>query len=79
MTRFLLRLRLVRNEAGYNLVEMLTVMIIMGVVMAGLTDIFTSASKADTDMKSDSMKSDSSTKSGNKADTSAKPSDTKQK
>lgn len=50
MTRFLLRLRLVRNEAGYNLVEMLTVMIIMGVVMAGLTDIFTSASKADTDM-----------------------------
>ena len=35
--------------------------------------------KADTGMKSDSMKSDSSTKSGNKADTSAKPSDTKQK
>jgi type II secretory pathway pseudopilin PulG len=29
---------------------MLTVMLIMGVVMAGLTDIFTSASKAETDM-----------------------------
>jgi prepilin-type N-terminal cleavage/methylation domain-containing protein len=44
------QLRLVRDEGGYNLIEMLTVMIIMGVVMAGLTDIFTSASKADTDM-----------------------------
>jgi peptidoglycan hydrolase-like protein with peptidoglycan-binding domain len=37
-------------------------------------------SKADTGVKSDSsMKSDSATKSGGKADTSAKPSDTKQK
>jgi len=44
------RLQLVRDERGYNIVEMLTVMLIMGVVMAGLTDIFTSASKAETDM-----------------------------
>ncbi len=39
-----------RREAGYSLVEMLTVMVIMGVVLAGLTQIFTSASKADLDM-----------------------------
>jgi prepilin-type N-terminal cleavage/methylation domain-containing protein len=44
------RLKLVRDERGYNIVEMLTVMLIMGVVMAGLTDIFASASKAETDM-----------------------------
>jgi prepilin-type N-terminal cleavage/methylation domain-containing protein len=44
------RLRLLRDERGYNLVEMLTVMIIMGVVMAGLTQVFTSAAKADNDM-----------------------------
>jgi prepilin-type N-terminal cleavage/methylation domain-containing protein len=46
----LLRLKIIRDEGGYSLVEMLTVMLIMGVVMAGLTDVFTSASKADTDM-----------------------------
>jgi prepilin-type N-terminal cleavage/methylation domain-containing protein len=40
-----LRSRL-RGEAGYSLVEMLTVMVIMGVVMAGITDIFVSGSKA---------------------------------
>jgi prepilin-type N-terminal cleavage/methylation domain-containing protein len=40
-----------RGEAGYSLVEMVTVMAIMGVVFAGLTDVFTSASKADTDMQ----------------------------
>jgi prepilin-type N-terminal cleavage/methylation domain-containing protein len=39
-----------RRENGYSLVEMLTVMTIMGVVLAGLTQIFTSASKADIDM-----------------------------
>ena len=44
-------MRRLRSEAGYSLVEMVTVMAIMGVVFAGLTDIFTSASKADTDMQ----------------------------
>jgi prepilin-type N-terminal cleavage/methylation domain-containing protein len=48
--RRLRRLRLLREERGYNLIEMLTVMIIMGVVMAGLTQVFTSAAKADNDM-----------------------------
>ena len=45
-------MRRLRGEAGYSLVEMVTVMAIMGVVFAGLTDIFDSASKADTDMQS---------------------------
>ena len=39
-----------RAENGYSLVEMVTVMAIMGIVLAGLTQIFTSASKADIDM-----------------------------
>lgn len=43
--------RLRRDEAGYSLVEMLTVMMIMAVVFGGLTDVFTSASKADLDMQ----------------------------
>ena len=42
------RLRL-RGEAGYSLVEMLTVMVIMSVVFAGITDIFVSGSKAQTE------------------------------
>jgi len=33
-----------RAENGYSLVEMVTVMAIMGIVLAGLTQIFTSAS-----------------------------------
>ena len=41
----------VRQEAGYSLIEMLTVMMIMSIVLAGLTQIFTSASKADIDMQ----------------------------
>jgi prepilin-type N-terminal cleavage/methylation domain-containing protein len=44
------RLRLLREERGYNLIELLTVMLIMGVVMGGLTQVFTSAAKADNDM-----------------------------
>jgi prepilin-type N-terminal cleavage/methylation domain-containing protein len=40
----------VRAEDGYSLVEMVTVMAIMGIVLAGLTQVFTSASKADIDM-----------------------------
>jgi prepilin-type N-terminal cleavage/methylation domain-containing protein len=44
-------MRRLRDEAGYSLVEMVTVMAIMGVVFAGLTDIFNSASKADIRMQ----------------------------
>ena len=33
------RLR-IRGEAGYSLVEMLVVMVIMSIVFAGITDIF---------------------------------------
>jgi prepilin-type N-terminal cleavage/methylation domain-containing protein len=40
---------LVRGEAGYSLVEMLTVMVIMSIVFAGITDIFVSGSKAQAD------------------------------
>jgi prepilin-type N-terminal cleavage/methylation domain-containing protein len=40
-----------RGEQGYALVEMLTVMAIMGIVLGGLTQVFTSASKADIDMQ----------------------------
>ena len=43
--------RRLRREGGYSLVEMLTVMAIMGTVFAGLTQVFTSASKADIDMQ----------------------------
>jgi type II secretory pathway pseudopilin PulG len=39
-----------REEGGYALVELITVMAIMGVVFAGLTQVFTSATKADLDM-----------------------------
>ena len=35
-----------RGEAGYSLVEMLTVMVIMSIVFAGITDVFVSGSKA---------------------------------
>ena len=44
-------IRRLRGEGGYSLVEMVTVMAIMGIVFGGLTQIFTSASKADTDMQ----------------------------
>ena len=37
------------GEAGYSLVEMLTVMVIMSIVFAGITDIFVSGSKAQAD------------------------------
>jgi prepilin-type N-terminal cleavage/methylation domain-containing protein len=42
------RLRSVRlrGEAGYNLIEMLTVMLIMSVVFAGITSVFVAGSKA---------------------------------
>lgn len=35
-----------RGESGYSLVELLTVMVIMGVVFAGITDVFVAGSKA---------------------------------
>jgi prepilin-type N-terminal cleavage/methylation domain-containing protein len=38
--------RQLTREAGYSLVEMLTVMVIMTVVLAGITDIFVAGSKA---------------------------------
>lgn len=40
-----------QGEAGYSLVEMLTVMTIMSVVLSGLTHIFVTASHADLDMQ----------------------------
>jgi prepilin-type N-terminal cleavage/methylation domain-containing protein len=43
-----LRQRL-RGESGYSLVEMLTVMVIMSVVFAGITDLFVAGSKAQAD------------------------------
>jgi prepilin-type N-terminal cleavage/methylation domain-containing protein len=43
-------LRRLRGEGGYSLIEMLTVMVIMGVVMGSLTTVFVSASNSETDM-----------------------------
>jgi prepilin-type N-terminal cleavage/methylation domain-containing protein len=40
----------IREEGGYTMVEMLVVMAILGVVMAGLTTIFVSGSHAEIDM-----------------------------
>jgi prepilin-type N-terminal cleavage/methylation domain-containing protein len=39
-----------RSERGYSLIEMLTVMVIMGVVMSSLTTVFVQASNSETDM-----------------------------
>jgi prepilin-type N-terminal cleavage/methylation domain-containing protein len=44
------RLRRLRSERGYTLIEMLTVLVIMTVVMSGLTTLFVQASNADQDM-----------------------------
>jgi prepilin-type N-terminal cleavage/methylation domain-containing protein len=41
--------RRLRRDEGYTLVEMLTVLVIMGVVMASLTTVFVSASNAELD------------------------------
>ena len=40
------RLRQGRGEAGYSLVEMLSVMVIMSIVFAGVTTVFVAGSKA---------------------------------
>ncbi len=42
--------RAIRGEAGYSIVEMLTVMAIMGVVMTGLTTVFVAGGQAEVDM-----------------------------
>ena len=42
------RMRL-RGEAGYSLVEMLVVMVIMSIIFAGVTDVFAAGSKAQAD------------------------------
>jgi prepilin-type N-terminal cleavage/methylation domain-containing protein len=42
--------RLAREESGYTLVELLTVIVILGVVMEGLTTMFVAASNAQVDM-----------------------------
>jgi len=39
-----------RSERGYSLVEMLTVMAIMGIVMSSLTTVFVQASNSESDM-----------------------------
>ena len=39
-----------RSERGYTLIEMLTVMVIMGVVMTSLTTVFVQASNSESDM-----------------------------
>ena len=41
---------MIRDERGYTLIEMLVVMAILGVVMAGLTTIFVSGSHAEVDI-----------------------------
>ena len=42
--------RLLGDDGGYTLVELLTVLLILGVVMGGLTTVFASATSADADM-----------------------------
>ena len=44
--------RRLHREDGYSLIEMLTVMVIMGVVMSSLTTVFVTASNSETDMNS---------------------------
>jgi len=42
--------RRVRSEAGYSLIELLTVMMIMGVVLGGVTEVFVAATKGEADL-----------------------------
>jgi prepilin-type N-terminal cleavage/methylation domain-containing protein len=44
------RLRRLRSERGYSLVELVTVMAILGVVMQGLTTLFVQGANAELDM-----------------------------
>jgi prepilin-type N-terminal cleavage/methylation domain-containing protein len=43
-------MRRLLSERGYSLIEMLTVLVIMGVVMGSLTTVFVQASNSETDM-----------------------------
>ncbi len=43
-------LRRVRDARGHTLVELLTVLLIMGIVMGGLTDVFVAGSNAELDL-----------------------------
>ena len=43
-------MRRLLSERGYSLIEMLTVLVIMGVVMTSLTTVFVQASNSETDM-----------------------------
>jgi prepilin-type N-terminal cleavage/methylation domain-containing protein len=45
-----LRTRVIGEESGYTLVELLTVTVILGIVMQGLTTMFVTASNAEVDM-----------------------------
>ena len=49
MIRLRRRLRL-RDEGGYSLIEMLTVLVVMGIVMTGLGTLFVQGSNAEIDM-----------------------------
>jgi prepilin-type N-terminal cleavage/methylation domain-containing protein len=49
LTRLQVR-RVVGDERGYSLVEVLTVLVIMGIVMGGLTTLFVQGSNAELDM-----------------------------
>jgi prepilin-type N-terminal cleavage/methylation domain-containing protein len=52
MTRFRgLQSRLLREDRAYTLVELLTVMAILGIVLGGLTTVFASATNAEADMQ----------------------------
>jgi prepilin-type N-terminal cleavage/methylation domain-containing protein len=42
--------RRLRGEGGYSLIEMLTVLVILGVVMSSLTTVFVAASNSELDM-----------------------------
>ena len=44
------RFQRLRSERGYSLIEMLTVMVIMGIVMSSLTTLFVQASNSENDM-----------------------------
>ena len=44
------RLRALRREGGYSLVELLVVILILGIILAGITGLFVSATKAQVDM-----------------------------
>jgi prepilin-type N-terminal cleavage/methylation domain-containing protein len=45
-----LTVRRLRDERGYTLIELLTVMLILGTVLGGLTGVFASATSAQADM-----------------------------